>query len=153
LTWSQELLENSCDAKLRDKVMEMLVLYPKDQHGGPLYYRILMGLITTTTAEATRTMVTRITTMKIRDIQGEDVSQAVSTIRGALRHLETANAVPNDIHYVLMELFSKTSVSDFNTLFTVLSSQVKIDPTTTMTTERILQLAENNYQDMKERGV
>ena len=28
LNWSQELLENPCDAALRDKVMENLALYP-----------------------------------------------------------------------------------------------------------------------------
>ena len=78
-----------------------------------------MGLITTTTAEATQRMVTRITTMKIRDIQGEDVSKAVSTIRGALQHLETAQAVPNDIRNILIDIFSKTLVPEFNSIFTV----------------------------------
>jgi hypothetical protein len=38
LNWSQELLENSCDSTLRDKVMENLLLYPRNQHGGPLFY-------------------------------------------------------------------------------------------------------------------
>lgn len=104
LNWSQELLENSCDAALRDKVMENLALYPRPQHGGPLFYRIMMGLITTTTAEATRMMVTRITTMKIRDIQGKDISKAVSTIRGALQHLETAQAVCQTISKTLLSI-------------------------------------------------
>lgn len=153
LNWSQELLENSCDSTLRDKVMENLLLYPRNQHGGPLYYRIMMGLITTTTAEATRMMITRITTMKIRDIQGEDVSKAVSTIRGALQHLETAQAVPNDIRNILMDIFDKSSVPEFNNIFTVMKSQLKIDTTMQLTVERILVLAETNYHDMKERGI
>ena len=153
LAWTQELLENSCDETLRDKVMETLLLYPKVQQGGPLFYRIMIGLITTTTAEATRTMVTRITSMKIRDIQGEDVSKAVSTIRGALQHLETANAVPNDIRHILMDIFEKTSVPEFNSIFLVLKSQVKIDTMMNITVERILTLAEDNYHDMKERGI
>ena len=153
LNWSQELLENSCDATLRDKVMENLAQYPRVQHGGPLFYRIMMGLITTTTAEATRMMITRISTMKIRDIQGEDVGKAVSSIRGALQHLETAQAVPNDIRNILIDIFTKTSVPDFNSIFSVLNSQMKIDNTFQLTIERILNLAETNYMDMKERGV
>jgi hypothetical protein len=81
LVWSQELLENSCESELRDKVMESLLLVPEDERGGPLYFRVMMGLITSSTAEATRAMITRITTLKIRDIQGEDIDKAVSTIR------------------------------------------------------------------------
>ena len=153
LNWTQELLENSCDPTLRDKLMEILVLSPRAQHGGPLFYRIMMGLITTTTAEATRMMVTRITTMKIRDLPGEDVSKAVSTIRGAMQHLETAQAVPNDIRNILMDIFEKTSVPEFNNIFTVMKSQAKIDVTTQLTVDRILLLAETNYHDMKERGI
>ena len=103
LNWYQELLENSCDAALWDKVMENLALYPQPQHGGPLFYHIMMGLIMTT-AEATGMMVTRITTMKICYFQGEDVSKAVSSIRGALQHLETAQAVCQTISKTLLSI-------------------------------------------------
>jgi hypothetical protein len=49
--------------------------------------------------------------------------------------------------------FDKTSVPEFNSIFTVMKSQVKIDATTQLTVDRILLLAETNYHDMKERGM
>jgi hypothetical protein len=114
LMWSQELLENSSEDELRDRVMESLTQIPQAEQGGPLYYFIMINLISSSTAEAIRTLINRITTLKIRDIQGEDVSKAISRIRGALRLLTNVNAVPPDIQFILIDIFSKTSNLTFN---------------------------------------
>jgi uncharacterized membrane protein YgcG len=153
LGWTQELLENSCEPSLRDKVMEKITLYPRDEQGGPLFYRIMMELITTTTDQATRTMITRITNMKIRDIAGEDISQAVSSIRGALRHLTSVNSVPHDFRSILIDTFKKTSVPEFNDIFNVLTSNIRLNSNYDVSIEKVLETAEATYHEMKERGI
>jgi Zinc knuckle len=158
LVWSQELLENSCEGDLRDKVMESILQVPVHERGGPLFYRIMMGLITSSTAEATRAMVNRITSLKIRDIAGENIDSAVSTIRAAMQHLTTAHAVPSDIKYLLVDKFSKTSNKEFNDTFTTLRSNWRIgrgnNPNADNDTdvEDILEIAQATYHDLLECG-
>jgi Zinc knuckle len=81
--------------------MESLTQIPQVEQGGPLFYFIMINLISLSTAEAIRTLINCITTLKIRDIQGEDVSTAISRIRGALRLSTNINAVPPDIQFIL----------------------------------------------------
>lgn len=158
LMWTQELLENSCEDDLRDKVMESLTQIPQSEQGGPLFYFIMINLITSSTAEAARTLINRIRTLQIRDIPGENVFTAVSQVRGALRQLTIVNAVPVDIQFILIDIFNKTSSISFNETFNILNGQIRIqrlrDPNILeqYSPESILRLAESNYRELIEKG-
>ena len=154
LLWSQELLENSCEASLRDKVTEQMLNVPIVEQGGPLFYLIMIKVITSTTEEATRAMVRKLTTMKITEIQGEDVDKAISNIRTAITRLRTVDQVPSDIKKLLIEIFQKTSVPGFNDVFKALDNSMRIGLASgpAYDVEGILQLAETTYHEFNERG-
>jgi hypothetical protein len=154
LIWSQELLENSCDANLRDKVTEQLLSVPLIEQGGPLFYFIMIKVITSTTEEATRAMIRKITNMKITEIQGENVDKAISNIRTAMTRLKTVDQVPTDIKKLLIEIFQKTSVPSFNDVFKALDNTMRLGLAegTRFNVEGILELAETTYHEFNERG-
>ena len=87
LDWSQELFNNSCDTDLRDKVNENVLGVHPFEVAGPLLFFHAMSLITTQTAEAVRALTLRVTSLKLGDIQGENVGTAISQMRGALLRL------------------------------------------------------------------
>lgn len=154
LLWSQELLENSCETALRDKVTEQLLDVPSIEQGGPLFFLMMIKVITSTTEEATRAMIRKLTTMKISDLQGENVDKAISNVRIALTRLRTVNQVPNDIKKLLIELFQTTSVPGFNEVFKTLDNTMRLGLASGPLFDegRIIDLAETTYHEFNERG-
>ena len=80
LEWSEIFLKGSCDDVLRKKVMEYLINVPDIEKGGPLFYKVMMMIITSNTKESIRTLTLKVSTFKITSIQGENVSIAVSQL-------------------------------------------------------------------------
>jgi len=56
LEWSDLFLKGSCDDVLRKKVMEYLINVPDIEKGGPLFYKVMMIIITSNTEEAICTL-------------------------------------------------------------------------------------------------
>ena len=82
LQWSQELIENSCDKDLRNKIPEKLKEIPSDKHGGALYYFLMIELIQVDTDNAIRSLTTKLSNLDIAALEGENVMRACSLIRG-----------------------------------------------------------------------
>jgi len=57
----------------------------------------MMTIITSNTEEEIRTMTQKVSTFKITSIQVENINTAVSHLRGAYRHLMSAEKVPYDV--------------------------------------------------------
>jgi hypothetical protein len=154
LNWSQELLENSCEQLLRDKVTEKLLDVPTNEQGGPLFFLLMIKQITSTTEDATRAMILKLTNMTLRDIPGENVDTAISQIRTALTRLRTVNQVPHDIRKKLIEIFQRTSVENFKKVFETMENnrRIGIGNDALYEEERILELAESTFHELTEQN-
>ena len=150
LAWSQELLENSCEPMLREKVLEQTLGIDPLEMGGPTYFAIMMKVITTMSEEGVRAMIDKIRLMKISDIQGENVAQAVSLLRGAIARLKNLNKLPQDILKQLITIFQTTSVEKFNRLFEAVDSSMRLG-VGSFDVDGVLDLAEGTYREFLER--
>ncbi len=88
IEWVQELLENSCEPTLSEKVLEQILGIPQVKMGGPTCFSIMMRVITTISEDGIRTLVDKTWNMKISSIVGENVAHAISFLRGAIACLQ-----------------------------------------------------------------
>jgi len=88
LEWSDLFMKGSCDDSLKKKVMEYLFDVPSIEKGGPLFFKVMMTIISSNTEEAICTLTKKVSTFKITSIQGENINTAVSQPRGAYRHFD-----------------------------------------------------------------
>jgi Zinc knuckle len=151
LEWSELFLKGSCDDVLRKKVMEYLINVPDIEKGGPLFYKVMMMIIVSNTEEAIRTLTLKVSTFKITSIQGENISIAVSQLRGAYRRLILAEKVPHDIADRLISVFCNTSMDEFNATFKTMKYNIRIE-NRVYDPEDILRIAELTYTEMIENG-
>ena len=107
-------MKGSCDDSLKKKVMEYLFDVPSIEKGGPLFFKVMMTIISSNTEEAICTLTKKVSTFKITSIQGKNINAAVSQLRGAYRCLMSAEKLPHDITDCLINVFQNTSVEEFN---------------------------------------
>ncbi len=89
LQWTEEVILNSCDETLSNKIKEQYRLLPRIKRGGPTAFFIMMSAIVSSTELATRALLSQLSNMKINELPGENVNLVISRIRGALIHLES----------------------------------------------------------------
>ena len=133
LHWSAELLGNSCDQDLLDKISERLISVSHLQRGSPLSFFFVMEKITSSTTDAVRAMEHRVTSLKLTDYQGENVSSVVSQVRSAISRLTFLGKLPHDIVPKLLDVFQSSSVIAFNDVFKFVALQNKIGQTKVLT--------------------
>ena len=121
-------------------------------HGGPTYFYNMMKVIVQTTDQATRALVQRTKNLKISKIQGENVLAATSLIHGAIQRLEIINAVPKDITTILLLVYQTSSYPDFNNLFRLMEMHVNLNPIKAYKINKIIDIANGNYQDLIDLG-
>jgi len=152
LEWSELFLEQSCEDELKKKVLENMMNVPDLERGGPLFFKIMMNIITSNTEEAIRTLTSKLSTFKITSIQGENINKAVSQLRGAYRRLLISEKVPHDISDRLINVFRNTSVEEFNSTFKTMKDNIRIE-NRKYEPEDILRIAELTYTEMMENGL
>ena len=154
LHWSAELIENSCDQDLLDKVSERLISIPHPERGGPLSFFFAMEEITSSTTDAVRALERRVTSLKLTDFPGENVSTAVSQLRSAISRLSFLDKLPHDILHKLLDVFQSSSVPAFNDVFKFVSLQIKIDPLAakSLTHSSLLVLASTTHRELVEKN-
>ena len=152
INWTQEYLENSCENDLRVKVLEQMNVLPEVQQGGPVFFKIMMKLVTTTTDNAIRALTKRVLNLDLKTIPGENVSKVTSLIRATLQRLETVGKTPPDMAYKLLEVFQTSSLDKFNKVFENLELMIKINMNDEVkyTPDKILTLADMIYADLAE---
>ena len=83
--------------------------------GGALYFKIIMmDLIVEQDAKLAVKYLAVVENTKIRDIPGENVNQAVSTLRACVSGLYNLKHLPVNIVILLLKVFTTTSVEHFN---------------------------------------
>ena len=137
LNLTEEYFSSNCDYDLHDKVMENLKLADIAEKGGPLFFIFMMRQLLSNSREAAKNLETKIATFKVSKVKGEDISQVVSHLKGALQrliHMKQYN-IKNpaheeffrNMHGRLLEVFQTTSVAQFNGLFHMYASNIKLD--------------------------
>jgi hypothetical protein len=160
-----EYLLNNMDENLVLKINETYLLYPVEECGGPLFFKLLMDLLQNNLAEAADYLVNVVKNLKISNFDGENVLKVVSLIRGAVKRLTNLkdargqSALPTDLADHLLDVFQTSSVDDFNSLFKhfrlqskIASFRLKSGGSSGSTIDKILQFAKNQYHLMKSAG-
>lgn len=117
LTWTLELLENSCDQNLADKIQEDLVNVDSSLECGPIFFYLMMKCVISSTEDAVTAMTEKIKTMKVPDFKGEDITLVTGQLKMALIRLAVLKKIPEDIEKTIFEILQTTSALDFNNYF------------------------------------
>lgn len=93
-----DFLENNSTEALWEKSFEEYEEYDLEQRGGPLIFIIMMKKLQSDTDNAVQYLISSVKNMKISSIEGENVSRAVSLVRGAYKRLKSVgtNKVPEE---------------------------------------------------------
>lgn len=116
---------------------------------GPVYFFLIMDIILKTSEAVSNATITRIDNLTIYQVDGENVSTIVSLIRGATKRLQNVNKLPHDINEKILRLFQTTSTSDFNDIFKIIGTNIKLKRGyNKYETTEILKIAEDNYIEL-----
>jgi len=117
-----ELLRNNTSETLWNECLELYEGYPPVLQGGPLMLYLLLEKIQSNSECAIKALEGKISKLKIRDVQGENVAYVVSLIRNTHRALDAAstddrNYVPDDFPLTVLKIFQTSSNTQFNAVF------------------------------------
>lgn len=80
---SHKFILNSCDNDLRSQVTDKLSTYTVGERGGPLTFRILMGLLQVNSERAIKHLIGCVKKIDVKNFDGENIIEVVAQIRGA----------------------------------------------------------------------
>ena len=113
--WSGEKILNSCDESLRDKLVESTRTWDRADVGGPSYLKLLLYHSMSTTQKSLRALLDKLGKIRITDFPGENVTKAVSFLRGAILILRDNSSTPTDIINLTLRVFKVSSCEPFRT--------------------------------------
>jgi hypothetical protein len=96
--------------------------YPPQCQGGPLITYLLLSKILLTTESAIEVMITKISKIKIHEIEGEDVDSVASMVRSTFDILNGASDgarcyVPDNFPKTILQVLQTSSHPEFNKAF------------------------------------
>ena len=150
LQWSQELLEESCEPFLCDKVLEKAQAIPVIEMGGPTFFLIMTQTIMLLTEKSIRGVVQCIHKMKITDFTRDDIDKVVSFICSARQQLIMVDQLPLDFTTTCLKIFQTSSVSNSNKVFDTIELSLRLGIIKSMETEEIFIQAETCYKELLE---
>ncbi len=77
LLWTGEKIQilNSCDEEFRKKLEEQWKSFPIEHQSGPIYFQILIKLVTVTSTAALQILINYLHDLGLSDFDGENVIQ------------------------------------------------------------------------------
>ena len=155
LDWSLELMENSCEQALHNKIREDLLGCATWKSSGPYFFYCMIQRIVSSTEVAVMAMTDRIKSMKITSFPGEDVTVATGQLKMAILRLDTIQKLPVDINTHILKVMQTSSIKAFSSFFLQLEVNLKQLPAFNMSQfamkpDAILALADRTYLDLKE---
>jgi hypothetical protein len=120
LDWSLAYYEKNVKAELYTKIYAKMMKYEADETGGPLFLKLLLEQVTTTSEANLKTLIHTIETYKIKtSCPGEDIEKVVAIFEAIIDNIESLRDgdLPADTVENLLILFQSTSVQKFNVLF------------------------------------
>ena len=113
LFWSAAKIKASLSDSLREKLIEKTMGWPITHQTGVVYFKLIMIFIEESTPKSTRSLITQLQTLGVRDYDGENVIQACSTIKGAYEVLMNKRAVPIDFLDLVFDVLKRCSIDKF----------------------------------------
>jgi hypothetical protein len=160
--------QSNVSEELWEKTFETYDEYPRECKGGSLFFIIMINLLLSNTEEAAVTLQERVRNFKLSNLPGEDVTRAISLLKGAIRrlvHVKRKKVGKDDDWFLeitrqVMKVMQTSSVPDFNSLFNQLDQQrtiAQVLNTTgtkqaTITYDQVFSLAQQRYVQMSELG-
>ena len=80
LKLTHEHLANNAEDGLVTKINETYFTYPIEQHGGPLFFKLMLDILQNNSEEAATYLITMVKHLKITDFDGENINKVVSLI-------------------------------------------------------------------------
>jgi hypothetical protein len=115
--------QNNVTGDLLLKVSETYDKYPCSEHGGPLFFILMLNQLLVDTEEAAASLQKCVKDFKISNIEGKKVRKVVSLLRGAVTRLTYIKKVPKDFPKILLQVMQTSSVDSFNENFHLLEKQ------------------------------
>ena len=147
LLWSGAKLLDSCTDELRQKIEEVAMAFPIEHSTGPVYFKIMMGLVLASTSASLRTVSRQVERLSLKDFPGENVVTACSFLRGAIEQLKNGSALPSDIIDLIAETFKKATTKEFATYIATLHTLHEVG-NPRLSVESLLSKAEEKYTAM-----
>jgi hypothetical protein len=110
---SMQLLLNSCETSLFDKVNGELTILEEKFRGGPTVFYIICQQVVIMTEQAVRMITSKLYNMKITDIPEEDVSQYCILFTAGAKRLQACQVLPHDIRAMIIDGLKECSVQEF----------------------------------------
>jgi hypothetical protein len=151
ILWSGEKILNSCDTSLRDKLVESTRDWPKAEVGGPTYLKLLLNLVLSTSQKSLRTLTDKLGCLRINDFPGENVTQAVSFLRGAILILRDNSSTPADLLTLVLRIFKPCSCEPFRTYVSSIDTLVELNMKQ-YALDDLLTMLDCKYIDLLGRG-
>jgi hypothetical protein len=123
LLWTGEKILISCDEESRKKLEEQCKSFPIEHQSGPVYFKILIKLMTVTSTAALRILINYLNDLGLSDFDGENVIQYTSVVRGIVDLLGNTpgqSMVPLDIMSLIAKGLKKGTTTDFTIHITAL---------------------------------
>jgi hypothetical protein len=127
LEWSLAYFENNVDSALYARIHAKLLTYDERCRGGPLFFKLLNDETTTNSDANKKALITIVDTYKIRvSCKGERIPDVVDLFQSITDTVFALHddSLPDEYVDKLIEIFTTTSVPDFNDLFDVLKKQL-----------------------------
>jgi hypothetical protein len=151
ILWSGEKILNSCDTSLRDKLVESTRDWPRADVGGPVYLKLLLSLVLSTSEKSLRTLMDKLGKLRITDFPGENVTQAVSFLRGAILILRDNSSTPADLLTLVLRIFKASTCEPFCTYVSSIDTLVELDMKQ-YNLDSLLTMLDGKYIDLLGRG-
>ena len=122
LALTYEMLQKNVDSDLWSKALEDYDDYMPIQQGGPLMLFLILKRIMDVSETSVKGMIDRVKVLKITDLPGENVEDAVSLIKSSHKILkqcssDVRNHVPDDFPELVLKVFQSSSQPAFNKVF------------------------------------
>ena len=147
LIWSGNKVLNSCSITLQEKIEESVMNMEPHHKTGPIYFKLMMDLILSSTPVSMRAAIRRLENLTLKEFKDESVMPAVSLIRGAVAMMDNNEATPSDIHEIVLRLMKTSSTDEFNTYVTTLGTARELG-IKEMTLEQMLLKIQNKYKEL-----
>jgi hypothetical protein len=152
-----QLVSNSCDPDLRQRVTERLIGIDDYEIGGTTFLKIALECITSMSHTVSMSLSIKITKLTIKQFDGENVIKVISALRGATQRLTMSGMLPPHLPIILYRIFQSSSCVQFNNFFAALYAREEADvmlfgPQKRLPSETLFRVAEHQYRTMLEDG-
>jgi hypothetical protein len=122
MSWTQELILNSCDDELKHYLMSRLSLLPPEQHGGPTVFMLMVEQIMSNNVHLARALINQLNSFTIPMIAGENIENAAAFIKNVCIRLDTCQKLPPDITDIVYNIMKTCTVDRFKLHMQILES-------------------------------